>query len=98
MFALEIEVAFAGLYKGQPLFADVDLFLRPFGFDLIDLRPVSWKRSVGATVGNSKGQLMYADALYFRQPLVLRNALEKDPRKPKILTTIRREGYRLEVK
>ena len=28
----------------------------------------------------------------------LRNALEKDPRKPKILTTIRREGYRLEVK
>jgi len=77
VFGLEIEVAFAELYKGQPLFSDVDSFLRPFGFDLIDLRTVSWKRSVGATVGNSKGQLMYADALYFRQPLVLRSALEK---------------------
>lgn len=77
VFGLEIEVAFTELYRGQPLFSDVDLFLRPFGFDLIDLRTVSWKRSVGATVGNSKGQLMYADALYFRQPLVLRSALEK---------------------
>jgi DNA-binding response OmpR family regulator len=28
----------------------------------------------------------------------LRNALEKDPRKPEILTTVRREGYRLNVK
>jgi len=28
----------------------------------------------------------------------LRDALEKDPRKPEILTTLRREGYRLEVK
>jgi DNA-binding response OmpR family regulator len=28
----------------------------------------------------------------------LRNALEKDPRKPELLTTIRREGYRFEIK
>jgi FkbM family methyltransferase len=76
IFGLEIEVAFAELYKGQPLFSDVDQFLRPFGFDLIDLRTVSWKRSVGARVGNSKGQLMFADALYFRRPIVLRSALE----------------------
>ncbi len=27
----------------------------------------------------------------------LRNALEKDPRKPELLTTIRREGYRLDI-
>jgi len=27
VFGLEIEVAFTELYKGQPLFADVDLFL-----------------------------------------------------------------------
>lgn len=77
VLGLEIEVAFAELYKGQPLFSDVDSFLRPFGFDLIDFRTVSWKRSVGATVGNSKGQLMYADALYLRHPLALRSALEK---------------------
>jgi FkbM family methyltransferase len=77
VFGLEIEVAFAELYKGQPLFSDVDSFLRPLGFDLIDLRTVSWKRSVGATVGKSKGQLIYADALYFRQPLVLGSALKR---------------------
>jgi FkbM family methyltransferase len=80
VFGLEIEVSFAELYKGQPLFANVDLFVRQHGFDLIDLRTASWKRSVGARVGNSKGQLMHADALYFRQPLMLKAALSKtDP-------------------
>lgn len=77
VFGLEIEVAFAELYEGQPLFSDVDLFVRQFGFDLIDLSAVYWKRSTGATVGNSKGQLMFADALYFRQPLILQGILRK---------------------
>ena len=77
VFGLEIEVAFAELYEGQPLFSDVDLFVRQFGFDLIDLSAVYWKRLAGATVGNSKGQLMFADALYFRQPLILQGILRK---------------------
>lgn len=74
-FGLEIEVSFAELYKGQPFFANVDLFVRQYGFYLIDFRTISWKRSVGAKVGNSKGQLMHADALYFRQPQMLQSAL-----------------------
>ena len=37
VFGLEIGVAFAELYNGQPLFADVDSFVRQKGFDLIDL-------------------------------------------------------------
>lgn len=77
VFGLEIEVALAELYQGQPLFSHIDLFVRQYGFNLIDLRTVSWKRIVGATAGNSKGQLMFADALYFRQPLVLQRTWEK---------------------
>jgi FkbM family methyltransferase len=77
VFGLEIEVSFAEIYTGQPLFANVDVFVRQYGFNLIDLRTISWKRSVGARVGNSKGQLMHADALYFRRPMILRDALVK---------------------
>jgi FkbM family methyltransferase len=76
-FGLEIEIAFAELYRGQPLFADVDLFVRQYGFDLINLRTGSRKRSIGANVGNSRGQLLSGDTLYFRQPLILKQALEK---------------------
>ena len=68
VFGLEIEVCFNELYKNAPLFSDIDLYVRKFGFDLIDLRTVSWKKTVGANVGNSKGQLVFADALYFKQP------------------------------
>jgi FkbM family methyltransferase len=80
VFGLEIEVGFTELYKGQPLFSNVDLFVRQYGFDLIDLRTVSWKRSIGAKVGNRRGQLMFADALYFRRPLILQEMLNSaDP-------------------
>jgi hypothetical protein len=80
VFGLEVEVAFTMIYKDEPLFADVDLFIRQYGFDLIDLRATSWKRSIGAAVGNSKGQLISADALYFRRPLMLQKTLEEsDP-------------------
>jgi len=75
VFGLEIEVSFAEIYTGQPLFANVDLFIRQYGFNLIDLRTISWKRSVGASVGNSKGQLMHADALYFRRPKMFKDVL-----------------------
>ena len=68
IFGLELEVAFTQIYEYAPLFADVDIFIRKFGFSLIDLRTVSWKRAVGAMIGKSKGQLVYADALYFREP------------------------------
>jgi len=68
VFGLEVEVCFNELYKSAPLFSDIDLFVRQFGFELIDLRTVSWKKAVGANIGNSKGQLVFADALYFKQP------------------------------
>jgi FkbM family methyltransferase len=38
VLAVEVEVEFVDLYAGQPLFPDVDRFMRERGFDLIDLR------------------------------------------------------------
>lgn len=66
VFGLEIEVEFAPMYEGQPLFCEVDSFVRGFGFQLFDLRPIYWKRELGKDYGKSKGQLIFADALYFR--------------------------------
>ncbi len=65
VIGFEVEVEFAEMYKGQPLFDDVHSVLREHGFDLIDfVRTVHWqKRQLFG-----KGQLIYADALYFRNP------------------------------
>ena len=63
---IEVEVEFAPIYKDQPLFADVDAYLRGLGFALFDLRPVFWKRGAGRALGGPQGQMIWADALYFR--------------------------------
>ncbi|MFC2140538.1 FkbM family methyltransferase, partial [Candidatus Auribacterota bacterium] len=64
VWGVEVEVEFTKLYKDQPLFADVDNFLRQFGFQLFDLRPFYWKRKHGKKYGRLKGQIIFADALY----------------------------------
>lgn len=61
---LEVEVEFCGLHKEQPLFADVDTYLRGLGFSLFDLRPAYWKRNLSQQSG--RGQIIFADALYFK--------------------------------
>jgi FkbM family methyltransferase len=66
VFGIEVEVEFASMYQGQPLFADVDNYLRSIGYQLFDLRPCYWKRSIGKDYGGPKGQIIFADALYFR--------------------------------
>lgn len=72
---LEIEVEFAEMYKGQPLFADVDAFMRQQGFALFDLKPFYWKRAKGHKLGNEQGQLIFADALYFKEIEVFQASL-----------------------
>lgn len=65
LLGLQIEVEFIRLYKGQPLFGDVDRFLESKGFELIDLRRAYWKqKSYYDYVG--KGQLVFGDALYLK--------------------------------
>lgn len=72
---VEVEVEFSAIYKGQPLFADVDTFLRGLGFLLFDLRPCYWKREAGRSLGGPRGQVIWADALYLKSPLALRAGL-----------------------
>jgi FkbM family methyltransferase len=67
VLAIELEVEFAAVYENQPLFADVDNFLRgELGFQLQDLRHSYWKAKPGMEMKSLKGQLVFGDALYFR--------------------------------
>jgi len=88
---VEVEVEFNPIYTDQPLFGDVDRLLRAAGFQLFDLRPVYWKRAAGTTVGGPRGQLVWADALYFKTADGLRAVLSAaDParRRAKVLKAI----------
>lgn len=66
---IEIEVEFQPLYKGQPLFSDVDAYIRDsLELQIQDIRKTYWKYPIGINVGAAKGQLIFGDALYFRSP------------------------------
>ena len=65
---LEVEVEFAELYENQPLFNEVDSFVRKMDFGLFDIKRYFWKRNNSKTFGSRKGQLVCGDALYFRGP------------------------------
>jgi len=47
---IEVEVEFSELYEKQPLFNDVDNFIRDKGFELFDLRRGYWIRKVAAGI------------------------------------------------
>jgi FkbM family methyltransferase len=70
VLAIQIEVEFSHLYINQPLFADVDSFLRKNGFTLFDISSAYRLRAnspIRSTV--RPGQLLWGDAFYFRDPL-----------------------------
>ncbi|MBW4599567.1 MAG: FkbM family methyltransferase [Calothrix sp. FI2-JRJ7] len=67
VLAIQIEVEFSPLYVNQPLFTDVDIFLRHQGFSLFDLATSYRTRSdspIQSTIRS--GQILWADAFYFR--------------------------------
>lgn len=66
LFGVELEVLFGRLYVGQPRFGQIESLLEASGFQLMDLRPSYWKRARGARYGGPKGQIAFADALYFK--------------------------------
>ncbi|MBY0371323.1 FkbM family methyltransferase [bacterium] len=60
----EIEVEFSPLYKGQPIFSEVDTFLREKGFSLWALRDTcSYSERPGQ---EGPGRLYWANAVYLR--------------------------------
>ena len=68
---VEVEVEFASLYIGQPLFRDVDALMAERGFTLFKLRRVHWvRRTCEREPQSSAGQIVFADALYLRDPLL----------------------------
>lgn len=62
ILGLQVEVEFFPLYKDQPLFADVDNYLRPLGFRLFDLSRYRLRRSYTRT----RGQLIWGHAFYLK--------------------------------
>ncbi|MBF2098974.1 MAG: FkbM family methyltransferase [Gloeomargaritaceae cyanobacterium C42_A2020_066] len=71
ILGIEAEVEFSPLYQNQPLFADVDTYLRNQGFSLFDLSTDHpWSRAPRACsplrTRKRPGQLLWADALYLR--------------------------------
>jgi FkbM family methyltransferase len=75
--AARLEISFMALYEDQPLFADVDRFMREKGFVLMNFAEVhawrrttrrKWPRRARGPYPYSRGQLAHGDALYFRAP------------------------------
>lgn len=73
VIGLSIEVEFYPFHKGQPLFSDVDSFLRPLGFKMFDMalyrhaRKVLPQRESSPLSGPDKqGQVLWGQALYMR--------------------------------
>lgn len=73
---VEVEVEFFQLYEDQPLFADVDVFLRNQGYELFDISRNYYKRKIGVYKGKNNGQIVWADALYFKSLDSFRSELD----------------------
>ncbi|MFC1646292.1 FkbM family methyltransferase [Candidatus Omnitrophota bacterium] len=65
IFGAQIEVEFIEMYEGQPIFRDIDEFMRGNGFALMDIRRHYWKRKDFYDF-RGKGQLIFADVLYLK--------------------------------
>jgi len=69
ILGIQVEVEFQPMYENQPLFSDVDSFIRNhLGLQIQDLRKTYWKYPEGINIGANKGQIIFGDALYFRSP------------------------------
>ena len=90
LVGIRTEVSFFPIYTGQPLFAEVDQFLRPFGF--VPMRWLEfheWRRSTKikhpalseGEIPYSQGQMMHGDVLYLLHPESLPDDTDSDIRR-----------------
>jgi FkbM family methyltransferase len=67
---IQLEVEFLPLYKGQPLFSEVEQFLRAQGFTIHKFWPLKSRALkplvVGDNIRTNYGQLFWADAVFVR--------------------------------
>jgi FkbM family methyltransferase len=66
LLLLVVEVEFVELYRGQPLFRDIDRHVSSQGFELFHLSRVFTNYGQGHWVPYGRGQLQFADAYYLR--------------------------------
>ena len=64
--AVRTEVEFSELYQHQPLFGEVDAFLRELGFMLFDLSCSRYRRERFPSRMLTRGQLLWGNATYLR--------------------------------
>jgi FkbM family methyltransferase len=92
IFGIEVEVEFVEIYEKQPLFSEVDSFMRKQGFQLFDLQGYYWKREKGKDYHKKKGQLIFGNALYLRESenfnMVIDNIQDSFTKKSKALKAI----------
>ena len=90
VLGLEIEVEFVQWYEKQFLFHEVDAFVREKGFELYDLNRY-WASRVNMKQHTAKrGQLIFADAIYFRsiESFYSLNYSSKKEKKEKLIKII----------
>lgn len=81
--AIQVEVSFLPVYKDQPLFADVDTFLREHGFAFHTMVGVGSRpfRPLIKDADPSRGfaQVIWSNALYFRDTTGFANLARENP-------------------
>ena len=65
----ELEVSFIEIYKNQPLFAEVDQWMRARGFFLADLERIWWRRAAAPVEIQRRGTLAYGNAVYLKKEI-----------------------------
>ena len=73
---MHIEAEFAEIYVGQPMFSDVDRFLREQGFDFIDFVKLGWNNYKAFPSSLLRSRLLWSDCIYMKQP---NRMLVRDP-------------------
>jgi FkbM family methyltransferase len=63
---LKVEVEFSPMYLNQPLFSDVDGYIRKFEFMLFDLSRHRYRRKNYPRDMRTRGQMLYGHAFYLR--------------------------------
>ena len=66
VLGIEVEVEFNSIYEKQPLFSNIDQLLREKDFELFDLNRYWAKQQNMGKSHSSRGQIIFADAIYFR--------------------------------
>jgi FkbM family methyltransferase len=92
--ALLCEVEFFQVYKGQRTLSDIDMLLRPFGFALYGLYPhYRSSKSLGVESARVEERLMWADAVFFKDPLDTDNGAPEPRRVDSLILSALLTGF-----